>query len=96
MEECSLLLTSTSLVPRPVQKIGEKGLVFTVCACAQNIPGIPDNTMSPPCAVTSGTCIHCIFNRTLVTMAIDVQGIDCAYLQLRDEAVALSTIRKHP
>ena len=86
MEECSLLLTSTSLVPRPVQKIREKGPVFTVCACAQNIPGIPDNTMSPPCAVTSGTCIYCIFNRTLLTMAIDVQGLDCAvlyaYLQL--------------
>ena len=24
----------TSLVPRPVRKIGEEGLVSTVCACA--------------------------------------------------------------
>ena len=56
-KECSLLLTSTSLVPRPVQKIGEKGLVSTILCSAQNILGIPANTVLPLCAVTSGMCI---------------------------------------
>ena len=58
-----------SFIPRPVQKIGGKGLVSTVCTCAQlpDIPGIPDNTILPPCAVILAMCI---FNSTLLATLI--------------------------
>ena len=40
----------------------------------------PDNTVLPPCDMTS-VCIFCrIFSRTLLTMAICVQGLDSAAL----------------
>ena len=52
--------------------------------------------MLPPRAVTSGTCI--LPYRTLLTMAISVQGLDSAvlyaFLRLRGEATALKHDKK--
>ena len=54
--------------------------------------------MLPPRAVTS-VCVFCrIFNHTLLTMAICVQGLDSAmlyaFLRLRGEATALKHDKK--
>ena len=71
--------SEATLLPGPVRKFGEEGLVSTVCARAKfpDIPGIPDNTVLPPRGVMS-VCVFCrIFNRTLLTMAICIENVLC-------------------
>ena len=74
-----------SLVSYPGHsKIGEKGLVSTVC-------------LIPPCAVTF-VRVHCrIFIRTLLTMAVCMEDLEVLYalLQLESKATALKLEKKH-
>ena len=47
-------MTYNSLVSRPVRKTRRNGLLFAHALNFPDIPGTPDNSVLPPCAVTCG------------------------------------------
>ena len=67
----------SSLIPRPVQKIGEKGLVSTVVHVLNLIPSILEFWILLHSIIIPGSRI---FNRTLLTIAISVRDLNSAML----------------
>ena len=84
-----------SLVPRDIRK-SEKRAWYPLFAHALNfpdIPGIPDNTVIPPCAVTYTRTLPYIYSYTADKGCTD-SAVLYALLRLRGEARALKLEKK--